>query len=174
MALVHAAVLAVAPAAHGAIPIQPDAGPFAGCTPPGNGACVGTPGKWFGTAGDDTVQVWVGGDGASIDSVRVVVNTGNCTVSSRTVLVRRYSPPRIIFGGGLPECRVVETLPCVAPAVRGFQLEIRFPTSSCALVELWFRDPAGRGFCPTPCPALDDIGVAVLGSQWSAVKRLYQ
>lgn len=166
--------IAAATTCEAAIPIQPHAGPLTGCTPPGSGACAATPGEWFGSAGDDSVHVWVGADGASIDSVRVVVNSGNCTARPRYVLTRRWTPAAMIRGDGLPQCRVVEWSPCVAPNSHGFQLEIRFPTSSCALVELWLRDPAGRSFCPSPCPALDDIGVDTAPADWGAIKRIYR
>lgn len=120
------------------------------------------------------MRVWVGANGAAIDSVRIVVNGTNCTTPLRYVLERRWAPGKAIAGAGLPECVVHDFETCVPPFHRGFDLTIAFRSSSCALVELLLFDPAGRNVCPTPCPALDDINVAIESRPWSVVKQLYR
>jgi hypothetical protein len=166
------AVLATS-AAHAAIPIQPETGPHAGCSPPGHGACRVTAGTWFGTSGNDSVWVWIDAAGTSVDSARVVVNGGNCSRAPRLELVRRWIPGRRLDGGHLPQCGIEETLPCTPPDVMGFAFALRFPTSTCGLADLTLRDPAGRTFCPAPCPSLDDVWVAVRSGSWTRLKRLY-
>lgn len=173
-ALVACAVVASATPAAAAIPVQPRTGPLAGCTPPGDGRCTAAPGEWFGTAGNDSVRIWVSAGGAGLDSALVVVNGGNCTVPRRWELRRRWVPARRIGGAAMPACTARDAAPCVTPDTPGYELEVRFPTASCALVELWLRDPAGRDLCPTPCLALDDIGVGVARVDWGRAKRLFR
>lgn len=165
---------ALAASTHAAIPIQPEVGTREGCSPPGSGSCAGAPGVWSGTAGNDSVRVWVGANGAAVDSVRIVVNGTNCTSSLRYVLERRWAPGKPIAGGSLPECVVHDAELCAPPFHRGFDLTIAFRSSSCALVELFVSDPAGRNACPTPCPALDDINVAIESRPWGVIKELYR
>ena len=168
------ALLFLCTRAHAAIPIQPEIGTRQGCSPPGSGSCGCAPGVWSGTAGNDSVRVWVGANGTAVDSVRIVVNGTNCTTPLRYVLERRWAPGKAIAGASLPECIVHDFEACTPPFHRGFDLTIAFRSSSCALVELLLFDPAGRNACPTPCPALDDIDVAVESRPWGVVKQLYR
>jgi hypothetical protein len=167
-------LVGLAASARAAIPIQPETGTREGCSPPGSGSCAGAPGVWFGTAGNDSVRVWVGANGAAVDSVRIVVNGTNCTTPLRYVLERHWAPGKAIAGASLPECVVHDFEACVPPLHRGFDLTIAFRSSSCALVELLLFDPAGRNACPTPCPALDEINVAIESRPWGVVKQLYR
>jgi hypothetical protein len=174
-----AAALAVAVALAGtatwaAIPIQPLEGPQAGCSPPGDGSCAEAPGAWIGTAGNDTVQAWISADRAGVERIRVVVHDTPCVASGRLELSEQWNPGKPIVGTGLPECVIVASVPCALPATLGWTLTIRFRTSSCALADLQVFDPTGRGYCPLPCVALDDIGVDVAPRLWGHVKQLYR
>lgn len=157
-----------------AIPIQPVFGDREGCSPPGVGACAVAPGLWTGTAGNDSVQVWVSPGGVEVDSVAIVTNGNNCTTPSRFVLARQWNPPQKLAGLTLPDCTLHVVQPCVPPHEVGFELTILFRSTSCGLVELLLRDPFGRNACPAPCLALDDIHVGIESRPWSVLKTLYR
>jgi len=163
-----------APLGFAAIPIQPVIGDREGCSPPGVGACAVAPGLWLGTAGNDSVQVWVSPDGAAVDSVIIVTNGNNCTVPSRFLFQPQWKPAKKLEGLTLPDCMLREARPCVPPHEIGFDLMIVFRSTSCGLVELLLRDPLGRTACPAPCPALDDLHVTVESRPWGVLKLLYR